>query len=41
VPLRVAETATSPGTKTWRIDGTVGSVLGAASRTADATSSAD
>ena len=41
VPLRVAETATSPGTKTWRTDATAGSVLGAASRTADATSSDD
>ena len=39
VPLRVAETATSPGTKTWRTDGTAGSVLGAASRTTDATNS--
>ena len=36
LPLRVAETATSPGTKTWRTDGTAGSVLGTASRTPDA-----
>jgi hypothetical protein len=39
VPLSVAETATSPGTKTWRTDATVGSVLGAAPRKAAETSS--
>ena len=31
---RVAETATSPDTKIWRTDATIGSVLGTAGRTA-------
>jgi hypothetical protein len=31
---QVAETATSPGTKIWRTDATIGSVLGTAGRTA-------
>jgi len=37
-PSSVAETATSPDPKIWRTDGTVGSVLGTAGRTAASSS---
>ena len=36
---RVAETATSPDTKLWRTDATIGSVLGTVARTATGPSS--
>ena len=36
---RVAETATSPDTKIWRTDATIGSVLGTVGRTATVPSS--